>query len=286
MDHPIAEKSINRPGLALTGFFKYFALRRIQVFGLAELTYLKSLSAQEQQERLRMFCQKQVPAIVVTRHRHPPEVLLEQAGKYGVPVFRTPMITNDFINACTVIIEDLTAPRMRTQGTMLEIEGIGVLLRGKPGIGKSEAALALIERGHSLVSDDVTELRRDSITRTILGSASEMTRYHMEIRGVGIVHVPSLFGISAIRGEKTVELVIELRPMGPEFEVFRNGEAQEFVELLGEQVPLIKLPVTAGRDMANIIEVACLNTKLKGLGHDAAKELDEKMMSRLRHHIG
>lgn len=276
----LTELALNRAGLGLTGFFKYFANKRLQIFGLAELTYLKSLTDAEQEVRLDEFCQQHVPGIVLTRGRKAPSVLVELARKYKVPVFRTSLVTSDFINQCTLLIENLTAPQKRVQGTMMEIHGLGILLRGRSGIGKSEAALALISRGHSLVSDDVTEIRRDSITNNVVGSANELTRYHMEIRGLGIIHVPSLYGIASIRGQKTVDLVIQLEPQADE-EFERTGTSTSYIDLLGVQVPLVKVPVAAGKDMANIVEAASLNYKLQRLGHDAAKELDEKLMSRL-----
>ncbi|MFC1467672.1 HPr(Ser) kinase/phosphatase [Verrucomicrobiota bacterium] len=277
----LTEMALNRGGLGLTGFFQYFADKRLQIFGLAELTYLKSLSEEEQKERLDQFCEKCVPGIVLTRGSKAPKVLLEQARKHKVPVFCTDLVTSDFINKCTLVIENLTAPHKRVQGTMMEITGLGVLLRGRSGIGKSETALALIDRGHSLVSDDVTEVRRDSISHKVLGSANELTRYHMEIRGLGIIHVPSLYGVASIRGEKTVDLVIDLEEQTGDEEFDRTGTSQAHVDLLGVEVPWVVLPVSAGKDTAGLVEATALNYKLQRLGHDAAKELDEKLMNRL-----
>lgn len=275
------EMALNRSGLGLTGFFQYFAVKRLQVFGLAELTYLESLSAEEQRERLDMFCEQGVPGVVLTRGNEVPDLLVELATSHNIPVFKTSMVTSDFVNKCTLLIENITAPHKRVQGTMMEIHGLGVLLRGRSGIGKSETALALISRGYSLVSDDVTEVRLDRITNTLLGSANELTRYHMEIRGLGIIHVPSLYGVSSIRGEKTVSLVIDLVEQD-ESTVERAGIDEATIDLLGVEVPLISLPVSAGKDMGNIVEATTLRHKLFRLGHDAAKELDESLMSRLR----
>jgi HPr kinase/phosphorylase len=278
LDRKLQETTMNRPGLALTGFFQYFANNRLQVFGLAELTYLKSLAQGERKARLEGVFKQQIPGIVLTRNRRPSKELLSLAEHYKVPVLRSSMVTMKFVNECTVLLEKLTAPHKRIQGTCLEIMGIGVLLRGDPGIGKSETALALIERGYSLVSDDVTETRRTSRGR-ILCWASEVTRYHMEIRGLGIIHVPSLFGVSSIRRHTELDLVIDLKqPTGNED---RTGVHPEFIEMFGCEVPSITLPVRSGRDMANIVEVAALNQKLKELGHDAAKELDDKIINRL-----
>lgn len=278
LDRKLLETAMNRPGLALTGFFQYFANHRLQIFGLAEFTYLKSLAQDEKLNRLEGLFHQQIPGIVVTRNRKPSPELLALAEKYKVPVLRSAMVTMNFVNECTVLLEELTAPHERIQATTMEIMGIGVLLRGDPGIGKSETALSLIERGYSLVSDDVTEIRKTS-RGEILCWANEVTRYHMEIRGLGIIHVPSLFGVASIRRQTELDLVIDLtQPTGDED---RTGVYPETVSLLGIEIPCITLPVRSGRDMANIVEVAALNQKLKELGHDAAKELDDKIISRL-----
>jgi len=274
----LPETAMNRPGLALTGFFQYFANQRLQIFGLAEFTYLKSLSEEERCNRLTKLFKKHIPGVVITRNRQPTRNMLKLAEEYRVPVLRTPMITMRFINDCTVFLEELTAPHERIQGTMMEIMGIGVLLLGAPGIGKSETALALIERGYCLVSDDVTEMRKNSRGQIICW-ANEITRYHMEIRGLGIIHVPSLFGVAAIRRQAYLDLVIELIPSSDC--VDRTGVHTDTINIMGVPIPYIKLPVRSGRDMANIVEVAALNQKLKELGHDAAKELDEKVINRL-----
>ena len=278
LNKKLPEIAMNRPGLALTGFFQYFANQRLQIFGLAEFTYLKSLSKTEKSERLRGLFGQQIPCIVITRNRKPSPEMLKLAEEFKVPVIRTPMVTMNFVNECTVLLEKLTSPRERIQGTCMEVMGIGVLLRGDPGIGKSETALSLIERGYSLVSDDVTEIRRTSRGR-ILCWANEITRFHMEIRGLGIIHVPSLFGVASIRRYTELDIVIDLKnPSGNED---RTGVHPDTVELMGVDIPCITLPVRSGRDMANIVEVAALNQKLKELGHDAAKELDDKVISRL-----
>jgi len=277
LDRQIEEKAINRPGLALTGFFQYFARRRLQVFGLAEFTYLKSLGAKEREVNLRALMEKNVPGIIIARNRNPLPELSALAEEYKIPLLRTTMITSHFINESTVLIEELTAPRGRIAGTMLDIMGIGVLLQGRAGIGKSETALSLIERGYSLVSDDVTEVVRNSRGR-VLASANDLTRYHMEIRGVGIVHVPSLFGMGAIRRETELDIVIDFHPYVNDADEDRTGIFPAEIEVLDVKFPYYMLPVSPGRDMANLVETTALNHKLKMLGHDAAKELDEKVI--------
>lgn len=280
MSRLIREGAINRPGLALSGFFQHFPQRRVQVIGLAENSYLNSLPPDQRKERLNEVFRRRIPCVVLTRNRHALPELLECASQHKVPILKSPLITNRFINDATLAIENLAAPATKYQGTMIEVRGIGVLMEGSPGIGKSETALALIERGHSLVSDDLTVLRRDS-TGAIVGSAGDMTRYHMEIRGLGIIHVPSLFGVSSMRKEMRLDLIVRLDAFDPENEYDRTGLVSHTASILGVEVPAVTIPVAAGRDIAHVVEVAALNQKLKQLGHDAAKELDEKLVQAL-----
>ena len=276
LKHRILEAAINRPGLALSGFFRYFAHRRIQVMGLAEYAYLSSLEEREREKRLRDFFEKKIPCVVITRGRRVFPEIVGLSEKFRVPVLRTKMITKHFVNAATIIMENLMAPRMKTQGTMVEIMGIGVLIEGKAGMGKSETALALIRKGHALVSDDITALRLDS-SGAVIASPVSVTRYHMEIRGVGIIHVPSLFGVASVRGEKRLDLVATLCEPGAFDEEDRSGETKRTRELFGVEIPRVFLPVAPGRDLANVLETAALDQKLRSLGHDAEKELDEKL---------
>jgi len=277
-DRKIHDLALNRPGLALAGFYTHFPQQRVQVLGLAELAYLKSLSSAERAVQLDQICKKHVPTLVITRSRHPLPEIHAAATKHKIPVLRSGMITSRFINQSTLILETLAAPRMRVQGTLVDIMGIGVLIEGKPGIGKSETALTIVERGHSLVADDITLLHRDNYQNHIMGTAVGVTRYHMEIRGLGIVHIPSLFGVAAMRKEARLDLIISLHHLDPNREEDRTGLNPETRDVMGVQIPAISLPVAPGRDMAHVIEVAALNQKLKHLGHDAAKELDDKLV--------
>ncbi|MBU0679662.1 MAG: HPr(Ser) kinase/phosphatase [Verrucomicrobia bacterium] len=280
MERTIPEQALNRPGLALAGFFQYFAHRRIQVIGLAENTYLKSLSEKDRTDRVRKMFEKHIPCVVITRNRTAYPEFIDMCTEFRVPILKTPMITSHFINGATITMERLASPRMRMQGTMLDIQGIGVLIEGEPGIGKSETALALIERGHSLVADDITVIRRD-YTGVVMASAVDITRYHMEIRGLGIIHVPSIFGVASMRDEKRLDLIVRLQRPGPDWDVDRTGLAPKMRDVMDVRIPYILIPVAPGRDMANVVEVAALNQKLKHLGHDAAKELDEKLVHKL-----
>ena len=281
LNRRIPEVTINRPGLALTGFYSSFPQRRIQVLGLAEYSYLSSLDPALRAERLRAFFARKIPCVILGRSKRPFPEIMELAGEFKTPVFRSNMITKHLINTATIIMENLTAPRGKAQGTMLEIHGIGVLIEGKPGMGKSETALALIRRGGALVSDDVTSLRLDS-AGSVLGSPVDVTRFHMEIRGVGIVHVPSLFGVASVRGEKRLELVVTLCKPGEVDLGDADLHSHGVRSLLGVDVPRVHIPVAPGRDIANVVEAAALDQKLRTLGHDAEKELDENLMALLQ----
>ncbi len=273
MDTMIHEEAINRPGLALADFYHYFANKRIQVFGLAEMTYLKSLPILEREGRLERMFSRDVPCVVLTRNRTAPPELERIAHHFRVPILRTTLITSRFVNLATLAMEHLVAPTLKYAGTMLDVMGVGVLIEGAPGIGKSEAALGLIERGYSLVADDMTLIRRDAQGQ-LIGTSSELTRYHMEIRGLGIIHVPGLFGMASVTLEHRLDMIVSLYPADPSLEGDRSGLTKKTRKLLDLPVPLVELPVAPGRDMAGVIEVAAMNQKLSHLGHDAAKEFD------------
>jgi HPr kinase/phosphorylase len=281
LSRPIREVTLNRPGLALAGFFKYFARNRIQVLGAAELTYLKSLGDGVARERLTEFFAQDIPCVVVTRGRKIPGLLLDLAGQFGVPLLRSPSITGHFVNQATLVLQDLNQPSTHFQGCALDIMGIGVLIEGPPAIGKSEAALGLIERGHSLVSDDVVALRRDS-AGALLATAPDIVAYHLEIRGLGIIHVPSLFGMGSVTQEKRMDMVVQLARPRETRHLDRSGLDLRRRKVLDIELPLVILPVAPGRDMTGVIEVAVMNQKLKFLGHDAAKEFDARLIHRLQ----
>jgi HPr kinase/phosphorylase len=273
----IQEYTINRPGLALSGFFEYFAFRRIQVIGWAEHAYLSSLDSKTREKRIRDLFERKIPCIVFTRGKQIFPDVMRLAEEMNTAILKTRMVTGAFINSATILMANLTSPSACVQGTMVEIMGIGVLIEGKPGMGKSESALGLIRRGHALVSDDVTQMRLDS-SGHLIATPVDVTRYHMEIRGVGIIHVPSLFGVASVREEKRLDLVVTLCVPGTRDEEDRSGQTLHTREILGVPVPQMFIPVAAGRDLTNIVETAALNFKLKRLGHDAVKELDEKLV--------
>jgi HPr kinase/phosphorylase len=280
-DRIIREPTINRPGLALSGFFAYFAVKRIQVLGSAELSYLKSLSRDEVRMRCKELFSRALPCLVISRGAKASTAVMEEAAAAGVAVFRTPMITMRFINSATILLESDFAPVISEYGSMVDVLGIGVMIRGASGIGKSECVLGLIERGYSLVSDDMTRLRAIE-GRDLIGTAPELTRHHMEVRGIGIINVASIFGISATRLEKRLDLVVTLKDWQELEEVDRIGLEQEFYEILGILVPHVTIPVRTGRDLARLIEVAALDQKLKAMGQNSALEFNERLLRRMQ----
>ncbi|MFA7159052.1 MAG: HPr(Ser) kinase/phosphatase [Kiritimatiellia bacterium] len=271
----IHESAIHRPGLALAGFFKHFAHRRIQVLGMAEMEFLSAMSPGQRQASLRSLFEHHIPCIVVCRNRKIHPELVEMARSFRTPILRTPMITGKFVNTATIFMESLMAPSMTVQGTVVDIKGIGVMIEGKPGIGKSEAALVLVIRGYSLVADDLAVLHRID-QKTIVATSAPITRYHLEIRGLGIIHIPSLFGVAAVRNEKNLDLIVTLKNMD-RFDTEEINSPGPKRDVMGVQIPNLVLPVAPGRDLATMIEVAAHNETLKRLGHDAAKELDDKI---------
>ncbi len=242
----IREPTINRPGLALSGFYTYFAEKRVQVLGAAEHSYLKSLPARMRVERFRNLCEHKIPCLVISRGFHLAPELLSVTGEAKIAVFRTPMITMKFINAATIALEMDFSPTVTEFGSMVDILGIGVLIRGVSGIGKSECVLG--------------------------------TRNHMEVRGIGIIDVAKVFGIGSIRVEKRLDLVVTLKEWADVEEVDRIGLDREFYEILGLKVPHVTIPVRPGRDMARLIEVAAMDEKLKGLGQNAAVDFNTRLL--------
>ncbi len=279
LDHPIREPAINRPGLGLAGFFKYFPDKRIQLIGYAEYSYLRTLEEEKRTARMEGIFSRHVPCVVYARNRHPSEPVKALAEKYSVPLLRTQMITGLFTNAATIFMEDLCAPRLKVHGTMLEVAGMGVLIEGPPGSGKSETALGLIKHGHALVADDCTQLTRDN-NGNLIGSSVGITQHYMEIRGLGIIYVPSIFGVSAVRGAKQVDLVVTLMPQNSDTdgaELDRTGANDLKRNFLGVDVPQVILPVAPGRDLVNVVETVAQEYKLRLAGHVAYRDLDAQI---------
>jgi HPr kinase/phosphorylase len=218
--------------------------------------------------------------VVFSRNLHPDKLFLKIAEQADVPIFQCGLVTMKFINLATLALEIMFAPRSTEMGSMVDILGVGVIIRGESGIGKSESVLALIERGYSLVADDITKVTLMD-GRDVIGTSAELTRNHMEVRGIGIINVVAMFGVKAIRSEKRVDLVITLKAWNDVQDVDRLGIEQEFVKILGVDVPHITIPVRPGRDLARLIEVAAFQTKLKLSGYNPAKELNDRLIARM-----
>ena len=274
----IREGSINRPALALTGFFKYFANKRIQVIGAAEMTYLKTLSQKDQIGIFEQMVKRSVPCIVLTRNFNPTHPMLAVATEMNLPIFKTPLITMNFVNLATLCIDNEFAPSSIEHATTLDVKGVGVMLRGDSGVGKSECALALIERGHSLVADDLTVIKLLD-ERELMASSRALNRGYMECRGIGIVNIAEMFGVKSIRLEKRIDLVVSLREWTPEVVEERTGLEENFYEILGMRVPHIEIYVRPGRDIARLVEVAALTQALKRMGHDPARDFNDRLIA-------
>ena len=277
----IREPTVNRPGLALSGFTRYFAYKRMQVMGHAEVFYLRELRTEERQARYAYLFAYKIPCFVFSRNLKPDKEFIAASEQTSVPVFQTPLVTMKFINKATLDLESMFAPRGTELGSMIDILGVGVIIRGESGIGKSEAVLALIERGYSLVADDAIKVTLVD-GRDVLCTSAELTRDHMEVRGIGIINVATMFGVKSIRKEKTLDLIITLKAWSESGgDVDRLGMEQEYVQVLGVDIPHITIPVRPGRDLARLIEVAAFQAKLKKSGYNAAQELNDRLIAHM-----
>ena len=281
MGRLIREGAVNRLGMALTGFIKYFAFRRIQLIGKSEVSYFQSLDAPTRQARIRAILDRKIPCIVFSRDNRPPAVILKEAQRAKVPIFISPIPTPRLVNLITLCLEEDFAPSTSEHGSMVDIMGVGVLIRGESGVGKSECALGLVERGYSLVADDITRLRLLE-GRELMATSAEVTRTFMEVRGIGIINVAAIFGGRAIRTEKRLDLVVSLEEWDKVEEIERTGLDQQFYEILGLKIPHVRIPIRPGRDLAGLVQVAALDQKMKTMGQFSALEFNEKLMSRLK----
>lgn len=280
LDNVISEKSINRPALAVTGYFKEFANRRLQLFGAGEMAYLADQPDSVREKLVDDVFSKKVPAVVVSRGLQVDDMLKRLADKHHIPIIRTQLKSKDFSAEATVLLEEKFAPRTNLHATLVDIRGVGVLLRGASGVGKSECALALIERGHSLVADDfvIVTLIGD---RELQGTSKELNRGYMECRGIGIINIASIFGVRSVRREKRVDLVVTFVLWQPGMDEERSGLEVETFEILGRKVPHMTIPVRPGRDMARLVEVAAMVQALRGMGHDSAKEFSDRLIQHM-----
>lgn len=265
---------IQKPGLALTGDVSNLHTGRIQVLGKSEINYLHNLPANQKKTIIKKLCSVDVACFAITCSSQPPAPLKEQCKKNKIPLFTTPLLTSTFINRVTRFLEDRLTASTCIHGVLMDVFGVGILIVGKSGIGKSECALDLVLRGHRLVADDIVNIKKKP-PATLYGMGSEIIKYHMEIRGLGIINIKDLFGIAAIRDRKLIELVVELHEWDPKVEYDRLGVEEKKYTLLDVHIPFIQIPVRPGRNITSIIEVAARNQLLKMGGHYSAREFQE-----------
>ena len=280
LDKTIRERSLNRPALAMVGFFTAFAAKRIQLLGAGEMAFLRDKGEQEEKQIMTDILERKVPCLIVSRHLAPSKTLKDLANKYKTPLIRSPLKSKTFTTEATLLLEEKFAPRTHIHGTLLDIKGIGTLICGESGVGKSECALALIERGHSLVADDLTYVKRLS-DRELMGTSSELSRGYMECRGLGIINIAELFGVRSVRLEKRIDLIINFTIWTHGMHEERTGLEENTLEVLGLEVPAMEIPVRPGRDMARLVEVAAMVQALKLIGHDSAAEFNERLIAHM-----
>ncbi len=276
----ISTYDINRPGLTLAGDYDFFDYEKIQVFGRGEYHYLVKLINNHELESIKRFFSYPVSCCIFSHGNEPPPLFLDMAEQAEVPILVSSLPTNTMNTRLTKILEDAFAPRTSVHGVLVEVFGVGIQIVGKSGVGKSECALELVERGHRLVADDVVDIR--SISDTLLiGSGAKLIRHHMEIRGLGIINIKQLFGVGAIRDTKQIQLVVSLEEWDSKKEYDRLGLEESVYTILGVEVPLLTIPVKPGRNIPILIETAAMNFRLAKLGFNTAKEFNNELMHRI-----
>ena len=271
---------INRPALQLTGFFEHFAYERVQLIGCVEYTFLENVEEDEKEKIYDMLLSYKIPCIIFCRNLKPDDSLIEKANKANVPVFSTETPTSAFSAEIIRWLNVELAPCISIHGVLVDVYGVGVLIMGESGIGKSEAALELIKRGHRLVSDDVVEIRKVS-DETLVGTAPDITRHFIELRGIGIVDVKMLYGVQSVRETQNIDLVITLEEWDRDKEYDRLGLEEQYTEFLGNKVVCHQLPIRPGRNLAIIVETAAINHRQKSMGYNAAQELYKRVQQNM-----
>jgi HPr kinase/phosphorylase len=279
-DSLLTHPDINRPALQLAGFYDYFDADRIQIIGLVEYTYLQKLSVEERCETLRRLLSHQVSCIVLCRGLVPFPEMIDFAEEFKVPLLGSPDSTTDFMGEVIRWLKVHLAPRITLHGVLVDIYGEGVLIMGESGIGKSETALELIKRGHRFVADDAVEVKRVS-HQTLIGSCPELIRYFIELRGIGIIDVKQMFGVESIKATQSIDLIIKLELWDKKKKYDRLGLREEFLDILGNNIVCHSIPIRPGRNLAIICESAAINHRQKKMGYNAAKILNERVISNM-----
>jgi len=281
LNRHIVTTDVNRPGLALAGFYNSLATDRVQVFGKGEQAFLQECSTDQEERILAEFFRYKFPALIFSHGAIPPDCFLDMANKTATPILVSSDTTHDLIVNYTKVITEELAPSTSIHGVLIEVFGVGILLMGASGIGKSETALELVERGHRLVVDDIVRLKCIRGT-TLYGYTSPIIQHHMELRGIGIINVKDLFGVGAIRPSVRLELVTLLEDWDPEKEYERLGLTEETVDILGVRLPRLLIPVRPGRNVPILIETAAMNHRLKKMGYHAARELSDRIAGEIQ----
>lgn len=276
VNRPITTSDISRPGIEMAGFFDYYPAERIQLLGKTELTFFKRLDDRDRKLRMEQLCTDITPAIVISRGMEIPEELIEAAERESVPVMVTGLKTTRFSSHLTNYLESKLAPSTAVHGVLVDVYGIGVLITGKSGVGKSETALELVKRGHRLVADDCVEIRQED-QDTLVGTSPELIEHLLEIRGLGIMNVMTLFGAGAVRSYKRITLVINLELWDQNKQYDRLGLDEEKMKIIDTEITKLTIPVRPGRNLAVIIEVAAMNFRLKRMGVNAAQQFSERL---------
>lgn len=276
INRPITTTDISRPGLEIAGYFEYYPAERLQLLGKTELTFFKKLDPRDRASRMEQLCTDITPGIIVTRDMDVPAELIEAAERESVPVMRSKQKTTRLSSHLTNYLESKLAPTTAVHGVLVDIYGIGVLITGKSGVGKSETALELVKRGHRLVADDCVEIRQEDIG-TLVGNSPDLIEHLLEIRGVGIINVMTLFGAGAVRSHKRISLIIDLEIWDQKKSYDRLGLDEEKMKILDTDVTKLTVPVRPGRNLAVIIEVASMNFRLKRMGVNAAEQFTNRL---------
>lgn len=280
VDRRLVSSRIQKPGLALAGFTEHIHKDRLQVFGNTELAYLATLAPPDQQRRMHALFQLPVSCLVVTKNLPVDEMMRREATEAKVPLMRSSHLSSTFIDNVERFLQEALTASTSVHGVLIDVLGVGLLILGKSGIGKSELALDLVARGHRLVADDIVDLKRKA-GGPLYGSGSEIIKHHMEIRGIGIINIKDLFGVSAVRDRKKVEMVVELVEWDDKYEYDRLGVDEMKYSALDTEVPLLVVPVRPGRNLTTIVEVAARNHLLKLQGHHSAKEFQDKLSKQI-----
>lgn len=278
IDIPLPD--INRPALQLTGFFEHFETVRVQIIGYVEQAYISRQAEEERRLMIDRLLKYRIPCLIFARNMTPDPYFVECGNKYGVPILVASQTTSDLTAEIVRWLKVELAPMISVHGVLVDVYGEGVLIMGESGIGKSEAALELIKRGHRLVSDDVVELRKVS-DETLVGSAPSITRHFIELRGIGIIDVKTLFGVESVKNTQTIDMVIKLEDWNKDKEYDRLGLEEEYIEFLGNRVVCHQLPIRPGRNLAVIVESAAVNYRQKKMGYNAAQELYKRVQNNL-----